>query len=133
MKIELQAALNYIEQLDLSYISQAMCATSYPLPRWTLADAKHCEQLYKNFLILIKKYPHDHLVPSRDIDEFWHNHILYTKNYHQDCLKIFGHYLHHEPASNEDDEADNLVNNYLKTKQYYFDTFGESLDLIERS
>ena len=31
-----------------------------------------------------------------DMDTVWHCHILQTQKYTQDCLAIFGHYLHHE-------------------------------------
>jgi hypothetical protein len=127
-EISLQAARLYIEQLDLNYIIEAMCSPSYALPRWTVSDATRCLRLYKNFLFLQKKHLPESLVPSRQIDEFWHNHILYTKNYLHDCLNIFGHYLHHQPASpNEDSQY--LVQHYLKTKAFYFAEFGESLDL----
>ena len=128
-QVSLEAARSCIEQLDLNYIVKAMCSQNYPLPRWEMPEAAHCLKLYKNFLLLQKKHSPDMLVPSREIDEFWHNHILYTKNYFQDCLNIFGHYLHHEPVSpNEDSQQ--LINDYLKTKQFYLDEFGIPLELI---
>lgn len=127
-----EAARRYIEQLDLSYLVDAMCAPTYPLPRWTHTDAVRCARLYKNFLILLKEHIPEPLVPTRHIDEFWHNHILYTKHYHEDCLSIFGHYLHHHPAS-PNDNPEKLVQDYLKTKQLYFDQFGEPLDLLQKS
>jgi hypothetical protein len=129
LTISVQEACEYIQQLDLDYIIQAMCAPGYSLPRWTAVDAAYCAQLYKNFLILLKENPREELVPTREIDEFWHNHILYTKNYHHDCLNIFGHYLHHEPASPMDDPA-KLVNNHQKTKAYYLKKFLQPLEII---
>jgi hypothetical protein len=130
-EITLEQARSYLDQLDLKYIVQDMCGLAYPLPRWDEKEAYHCEKLYKNFLFLQKKcIPDFFLVPSREIDEFWHNHILYTKNYFQDCLNIFGHYLHHEPAKAEDDKQ-HLINHYLKTKQLYVAEFGEPLELIK--
>lgn len=124
--ISLEAACTYIEQLDLSYLITAMCADTYPLPRWTQEDAERCAKLYKNFLLLLKAHHPEPLVPSRHIDEFWHNHILYTKNYTRDCLHIFGHYLHHEPAD-PTTSTEALVNDYLKTKRYYLERFGEPM------
>jgi len=122
-EISFISAVNYIQHLDLEYIIEFMCAKRYPLPQWSLSDARYCCQLYKNFLILLKKHHPEFLVPTREIDEFWHNHILYTKNYCNDSLAIFGHYLHHDPASPEEDPQI-LVNAYLKTKQYYLSAFG---------
>lgn len=130
-EVSLEAARFYIDQLDLNYIAESMCSQSYPLPQWEMSDAEHCLKLYKNFLFLQKKHPLVSLVPSREIDEFWHNHILYTQNYFNDCLNIFGHYLHHEPAS-PTDNSQKLVDNYLKTKQFFIDEFGYPLDLIKQ-
>ena len=53
---ELDKTRQFIADLDLRYIVNAMCATTYPLPRWTESDALHCCSLYKNFLFLFKKY-----------------------------------------------------------------------------
>ncbi|MFZ2315116.1 MAG: hypothetical protein WAW86_05605 [Gammaproteobacteria bacterium] len=123
-KISLANARAYLAQLDLDYIVKAMCSADYALPQWTEEDAKHCARLYKNFLFLFKKHFPEPLVPTRLIDEFWHNHILYTKRYTEDCLNIFGHYLHHEPASG-DEGAERLVEQFMKTQRYYFEEFGE--------
>lgn len=128
--VSIEEARQYIDQLDLSYIVDAMCAPHYPLPRWTLADANRCCQLYKNFLFLFKKHLPISLVPTREIDEFWHNHILYTQQYFQDCERIFGHYLHHAPAL-PGDHPQQLVNDFQMTKRLYFDEFKQPL-ILER-
>ena len=125
--VSLVSARFYIEQLDFQYIVTKMCSPTYPLQRWTVPDALHCAKLYKNYLFLLKKYLPDNLVPGRAIDEFWHNHILHTKNYFQDCHAIFGHYLHHEPAVAGED-SQRFVQGYLKTKQFYLVESGVSLD-----
>jgi hypothetical protein len=128
--ISLDAARHYIDQLDLTYIINAMCAPQYPLPRWTLADASHCCQLYKNFLYLTKKHLPVALVPTREIDEFWHNHILSTQHYFRDCANIFGHYLHHQPTT-PDENPHKLVDDFQRTKQLYFAEFKQPL-VLER-
>lgn len=127
---DLDTAQKHIAQLDLSYIVDAMCAPEYPLPRWTREDALKCCELYKKFLFLLCKYSTDALVPSRDIDEFWHNHILYTKNYINDCQQIFGYYLHHEPASPKDNPQE-LIEGYQRTKHYYQLEFNHPLELVK--
>ncbi len=127
--ITLEQAREYIEQLNLDYIIQAMCAPSYPLPKWTIANATKCCRLYKNFLILQKKHFPAGMVPTREIDEFWHNHILHTKKYLHDCTQIFGHYLHHEPAAPDGDNQ-GLADAYLQTKEYYLLEFKQPLGLI---
>lgn len=131
VNISLEQARDYLERLDLGYIIQVMCSETYVLPRWTFEDAMQCAALYKNFLFLQKKYPSQTFVPSKQIDEFWHNHILYTKNYTHDCMNIFGHYLHHEPASPGEDMAQ-LVADYVRTKELYQAEFGSPLEIIQR-
>ena len=125
----LEEAQAYVQQLDLGYLIDFMCGEQYPLPRWLRSEAEHCCQLYKNFLLLNLKFLSSHLVPTREIDEFWHNHILYTRNYVRDCMAIFGHYFHHEPT----DPAENpdvLIKNYSRTKELYLAEFSEPLELI---
>lgn len=129
--VSVEEARAYIDQIDFGYIIDVMCGERYPLPRWTLADAVYCCQLYKNFLLLLKKHIPDPLVPTREIDEFWHNHILYTRNYLRDCLHIFGHYLHHEPASPQENPQ-KLVNEFINTKQLYLEEFNQPMDVMVR-
>jgi len=124
--VSLQEAKAYLQTLNLSYIIESMCAEHYPLPRWVQADAERCAALYKNFLYLQKKHHPLSLVPTREIDEFWHNHILHTKQYMHDCEHIFGYYLHHVPASPSED-TQTLIKEFLQTKQYYLEEFNEPL------
>ena len=41
------------------------------------------------------------IVVSKDVDEFWHTHILHTMKYTEDCERVFGTYLHHNPDIGE--------------------------------
>ncbi len=129
--VSLEEARLYLVQLDLGYIIESMCGDRYPLPRWTQADAVYCCQLYKNFLLLQKMHAPIPMVPTREIDEFWHNHILYTQNYLRDCVCIFGHYLHHLPASPADDPQQ-LVDGFLRTKQLYLEAFHHPMNVMIR-
>lgn len=124
-----EEAREYLQTLNLQYIVEAMCASTYPLPRWSLKEAEHCCQLYKNFLFLQKKYSDVSLVPTREIDEFWHNHILYTRQYTEDCQHIFGHYLHHVPTAPDENPGD-LIDGFLRTKELYLKEFNEPLTLL---
>ncbi len=60
-----------------------------------LADRNEIE--YKRFLTLLAKYPGMVIVPSKDVDKFWHAHILDTYKYAEDCAQVFGYFLHHFP------------------------------------
>ncbi|WP_171014173.1 hypothetical protein [Chitinivorax sp. B] len=38
-------------------------------------------------------------MPSRIVDELWHEFILFTRNYQSFCKQAFGYFLHHTPAA----------------------------------
>jgi hypothetical protein len=40
-------------------------------------------------------------IPNQSVDELWHLHILYTKEYFEFCNDFFGFYLHHQPTNPE--------------------------------
>lgn len=91
--MSIDSAIKYIKTMDLSMIENKMIQ-SYG---WRANEAKQAKILYKNYLFLRLKYPTESLPPSKDIDEFWHNHILDTKKYREDCQAIFGHFFDHYP------------------------------------
>jgi hypothetical protein len=64
---------------------------------WELDMALSVADLYRAFLFLCKTYPDEIIVPTKEVDDFWHLHILDTRSYIEDCQHIFGHYLHHFP------------------------------------
>ena len=125
------AAQQYLEQMDLSYVRARMCSEYYELPRWSSPLIDTCETLYKRFLWLMVSYPNEPLVPTKSIDEFWHNHILFTKAYIQDCQHLAGRYLHHAP-SDPGDNVEQLAQQFAHTQQRYQDTFGEPLKVLVR-
>ena len=46
---------------------------------WTRAFAEHMETQYKRYLTLVAKYPREAIAPDREVDSFWHAHILDTQ------------------------------------------------------
>src|SRR5689334_12278477 len=64
---------------------------------WTLARVRRAEAGYRKFLERIAQRPQRPQMPSADVDEFWHAHILCTQLYTADCQRLFGRYLHHAP------------------------------------
>lgn len=82
-----------------------------------------------------QKNPQDSTLPERcvmlqsmrEIDEMWHEFILFTKDYSDFCMKYFGEYLHHMPnifdnmpmsRAQENEEIDKLL-------PYIYDNLGE--------
>src|SRR5258706_3472526 len=93
--VTFELAEKYIQSLEFTKIIDKLVN----IFGWLKEDALATSELYKNYLILQKKYGKEYanLPPSDDIDEFWHNHILDTDQYIYDCQQIFGFYLRHYP------------------------------------
>ena len=54
---------------------------------------------YRKFLALHLAYPDADIVPCKLVDDIWHQHILDTCAYREDCDVIFGRFLDHFPAT----------------------------------
>lgn len=115
-----------ILNLDLSLVKQRLVEREH----WEDRDASEAIRRYKNFLILIVKYPDQLLAPAPDMDEAWHNHILFTREYSIACEEIFGGYLHHTPAqSSHPDEKGRMERAQQHTADIYQKEFNESYHL----
>jgi hypothetical protein len=92
---------------------------------WSREYVDQLETAYKRFLTLVVKYPHEPIVPSKEVDKFWHGHILDTMKYAQDCQNVFGYFLHHFPYFGMRGEADaaNLAEAGRKTARLYESEF----------
>src|SRR5438876_7941914 len=94
---------------------------------WTREYAENIERAYRNQLTILMKHPEDveDIVVSKDVDEFWHTHILHTMKYTEDCERVFGTYLHHNPHVGERTQADIERKAVLaeKTKRLYQQEF----------
>ena len=64
---------------------------------------------YRAFLVLNALYPQERIVPPKEVDEFWHAHILDTKKYADDCEAVFGYFFHHYPFFGMRSQGDALV------------------------
>lgn len=95
---------------------------------WSKELCEFAEIEYKRFLILKRTYPEAEIVPNQFIDAFWHQHILDTQKYQNDCKEIFGYFLHHYPyfGMNGKEDYKNLMDAFEETKILYWETFGES-------
>jgi|CXWL01.1.fsa_nt_gi hypothetical protein len=71
-------------------------------PDWSQDRLSISEYHYRQFMALCKSFPDENItVPSSDIDEVWHSHILHTEKYADDCNEYFGFFLHHSPFNEE--------------------------------
>ncbi|MEJ0001924.1 MAG: hypothetical protein WDN09_01950 [bacterium] len=126
MKKAKEMAVKAIENLDLSRIKgKLMIPTSKGGKGWTEQEVDETEKWYKRFLILHAKYPGQKIVPNGPIDTFWHQHILDTRKYGQDCEAVFGEMLHHYPYFGLNGDAETRDDAFEQTNQYYRIEFGE--------
>jgi hypothetical protein len=63
---------------------------------WTLEQRTKSYERYLKWLGLKLKNPSVRLAPTRDIDLFWHLHMLAPVAYHRDCMRSFGRLLDHD-------------------------------------
>jgi hypothetical protein len=67
-------------------------------------DIERIEGLYKAFMFKAAMGSGGLLVDP-EMDEFWHTHLLFTRDYAAMCQKIAGRFIHHEPFDESEDCA----------------------------
>jgi hypothetical protein len=65
---------------------------------WDAARAQTAVLEYRRFLIRCATNPGGN-VPTEDADAIWHAHLLFTRQYHADCMRVAGYFIHHEPLT----------------------------------
>ncbi|HWM89548.1 MAG TPA: hypothetical protein VN493_02150 [Thermoanaerobaculia bacterium] len=121
----LSLSMEDIEALDLTMIKLKLQDTEEG-PGWTPEQCDTVEAEYKRFLGLKRAYPEREIVPDRLVDIFWHQHILDTVKYAEDCQILFGDFLHHYPyfgMNGEEDHA-NLCAAFEETRHLHELHFG---------
>src|ERR1041385_1141276 len=93
---------------------------------WSREYADRMELAYRRFLTLLVTPPDVTLAPCKDVDKFWHGHILDTLKYADDCDTVFGRFLHHFPyfGMRGPEDAANLAKAGENTRRLYREEFG---------
>jgi hypothetical protein len=119
--------MDAIQNLDLHFVIERLVKKQ----KWSQEEATEAVRRYKNFLTLIYLYPGERVIPTPDIDEAWHAHILFTREYASDCQTLFNKYLHHAPvrASATQEEVQEMNLGYCRTAALYHQTFQEAYSL----
>lgn len=121
-----------LESLDLKLIAQKLMHPNHG-QGWTRQQVDRAIANYKRFLHLLYLYPHSTIVPTQEIDEVWHQHILDTRKYDQDCQWLFGYFVHHYPyfGMGSDAEQQALETAFSRTQSLFVEQFG--IDLTENN
>ena len=114
------------ERLDLSNVRMKL-ADPEEGHGYTETQLDVMEDEYRKFLALHLAYPDADVVPCKLVDEIWHQHILDTAAYREDCDAIFGRFLDHFPyfGMRDEQDAQALEDAYADTIDRYRDAFGE--------
>lgn len=86
------------EPLPTFNLTQVMERVAIENPTWDTTHLMIVEAEYRTFLALCKSRSRK-MRPTKEVDEVWHSHILFTERYHKDCQEYFGSYFHHTPLS----------------------------------
>lgn len=105
--------------------------SSYPFSKklaqqnnWSDSFTQKAIEEYKKFIFLCCISPTG-ASPSEIVDEVWHLHLTYTKNYWIDfCRNTLNQDIHHHPSKGGLAEKEKHVNWYEETLRLYQTTFG---------
>lgn len=121
-----QSFLQRVEEVDLKPIAFQLSQLHESRLQIEVAIAR-----YLAFLFLIDQYPMLSLVPTQEVDQVWHCHILDTSKYAADCQMLFGRFVDHFPFFGVRGEGDrqSQLRAYVLTQtlmRYHFgDRFAE--------
>ncbi|MDE8650335.1 glycine-rich domain-containing protein [Novosphingobium album (ex Liu et al. 2023)] len=91
---------------------------------WSAAHADRVIEEYRRFCWLCVRA--DHVVtPSEDVDQAWHLHLLYSRDYWERfCPQVLGRPLHHGPTRGGMAEQEKHFTQYALTLRSYERRFG---------
>jgi hypothetical protein len=120
---EIAAALEKVSRIDLSPINKLLRYDNPAL--WTDETLAETEADYRRLLALNLLYPSETIVVNKILDDYWHQHILDTHKYNNDCQELFGYFLHHDPYFGINGEEDRQRNRegFAATQQLWEETF----------
>ena len=92
--------------------------------RWSLHHAEAVISEYRRFCYLAVTAGHE-VTPSDAVDQAWHLHLTYTRDYWQVfCPQVLGAELHHGPTRGGPVERDRFYRQYADTLAAYEAAFG---------
>lgn len=91
------------------------------------SQAVEAVELYKQFWVLLARYPQMPLVPPAIVDRIWHLHILDTRRYREDCLFLVGEFVDHQPHRGEISESGEVEDAWTLTLVLFEHCFGSKV------
>jgi hypothetical protein len=122
----LEQVKSAIESLDLEPIKFKISSKEDGYG-WTSEHVNRIELAYRRFLVLHAQFPQHQISPTKDIDAFWHAHILDTRKYAADCQRIFGEFMHHYPYLGMRGDHDQWQQAATTLNDLFVSEFGEEV------
>lgn len=126
LSASVKAGLALLETWDLSRVRSRVVARLSLDPKLvSLAEFE-----YRRFISLPALQPCKlYGMPDSIVDEWWHDHLIHSRDYSGLCLQLTGNYIHHEPAEpNNDSEChDFALNNTYHDLKYYYGQIREEI------
>lgn len=101
---EEMAALEKLDAAKFPYVREKLIKSG----EVTAEEMDEVEREFKRFMALNHLGKGPIRMTSKKIDAFWHQFILFTRQYFDFCMLTFGHFIHHDPWTRE-------TSNNLKT------------------
>ncbi len=98
--------LRRVDALDLEPVVYKLIHAEPGEESLSLGQADESVALYRCFLKLCALYPSTVIVPTRQLDQVWHTHMLDTAKYRADCAYVFGEFMDHFPYAGLRGEGD---------------------------
>ena len=89
---------------------------------WTMEYTERVAEEYLRFMFLATK---NYVVPSLEVDEIWHAHLLFSRDYSTFCKEFLQRTIHHGPSTTLASISDDKEM-YATTKRLYFMYFSET-------
>jgi hypothetical protein len=127
-------ALEHLKSIDLIMVKKKLMDKEEG-QGWNQECVDNVEKRYLRYLCMIYMDQERSFVPTKDIDLFWHQHILDTRAYAKDCQRVFGYFIHHFPyfGMRGEEDAKDLLSGFEDTKTFYKSLFGEDYCVTDGS
>ncbi|NER37049.1 MAG: glycine-rich domain-containing protein-like [Oscillatoria sp. SIO1A7] len=125
LPVEARDFASKVKELDLGPIAYKLMNPDEG-NGWSREKTTGAIARYLMFLCLIYLYPNRPIIPTPEIDAVWHQHILDTSKYAEDCERLFGRFIHHFPYFGQRGESDreNLAIAFAETQALFQEHFG---------
>ena len=122
-------ALALLDRYDLTPVRERLIRKELLTP--ALVDLMIFE--FRRYLGL--RLVHERSMPmlSRAVDEVWHTTILFTRLYADLCDRVFGAFVHHDPATEAWEDLDKRWSDFSASYHHLYGPLGMLWDNARRS